>query len=49
MKIKAKTRFDRPVTIVGFVVKYDLTWAVVIHENGTLAEYRLDDLIVLEG
>lgn len=49
MKIRAKTSFGTVVTIIAFVVKYDATYAVTIRANGTLWDYPIGDLTVLEN
>lgn len=48
MKIKAKTKYGRIVTIIAFVVKYNNTYAVTIESDGTLFEHKLDALTVLD-
>lgn len=48
MQIRAKTIYDRVVTIVGFVCKYDKTYAVVIEQNGCLRDYPIEELTVID-
>ena len=48
MKIKAKTKHGLPVTIVGFVCRYNTTYAVVVGQNGRMDDFPLDSLTVVD-
>ena len=49
MHIKAVTRIgDIPCTIVGFVTKYDNLYVVVVYEDGSIRDFRREDIIVIE-
>lgn len=49
LKIKAKTKLDREVTIIAFVCKFDHeTYAVTIDERGRLFDYAIKDLTVID-
>ena len=47
MKIAAKNKYGDIVTIIGFVVKYDKTYAVVIRNNGSLWDYPISELTII--
>ena len=48
MQIRAKTKSGDVVTIIGFVVKYDKTYAVTILRNGCLWEFPISDLTIID-
>lgn len=48
MNIRAKTCSGREVTIVGFVCKYNKTYAVIINEGGILTDYPIGDLTAID-
>ena len=48
MKIRAETRFTN-VVIVGFVSRGPETYAVVIREDGSLCEYPISELTVIDN
>lgn len=49
MKIQAKTKLDKVVTIIAFVSRYNKTYAVTVDQNGRLWDYYIEDLTVIDS
>ena len=49
MRVRAKTDFGNAVEIIGFVTKYDAVYAVTIRQDGSLWEYPIDELTVIDS
>lgn len=47
MRIRAKTKF-RDVVIIGFVTRYNETYAVAIREDGSLWNYPIRELTITD-
>ena len=52
MKLKAKVKYgsilNEVVIIVSFVTRYNSTYAVAIRRDGSLHNYSIEDLIVID-